>query len=112
MKALKQKIMRRVYYIFALRLILHPIFFHALLLGLSIFALSRVVSIPNVLVNLMDIKVGGGGRILYWCVLIYRSYYYRLADNHHPHISLTFVAIDSRPELLFQQKDRVGINEY
>ncbi len=58
MKALKQKIMRRVYYIFALRLILHPIFFHALLLGLSIFALSRVVSIPNVLVNLMDIKVG------------------------------------------------------
>ena len=58
MKTLKQKIMRRVYYIFALRLILHPIFFHALLLGLSIFALSRVVSIPNVLSNLMNVKVG------------------------------------------------------
>ena len=50
--------MRRVYFVFAIRLIFHPIFFHALLLGLSIFALSRVVSIPNVLVNLMDVKVG------------------------------------------------------
>ena len=58
MKTLQQKIMRRVYYAFALRLALHPIFFHALLLGLSIFALSRVVSIPNILVNLMDVKVG------------------------------------------------------
>lgn len=58
MKTLKQKIMRRVYYAFALRLALHPIFFHALLLGLSIFALSRVVSIPNVLRNLMNVKVG------------------------------------------------------
>ena len=58
MKTLKQKIMRRVYYTFALRLALHPIFFHALLLGLSIFALSRVVSIPNILMNLMDVKVG------------------------------------------------------
>lgn len=58
MKTLKQKIMRRVYYTFVLRFILHPIFFHALLLGLSIFALSRVVSIPNVLLNLMDVKVG------------------------------------------------------
>lgn len=58
MKTLQNKIMRRVYYVFALRLALHPIFFHSLLLGLSIFALSRVVSIPNVLLNLMNVKVG------------------------------------------------------
>ena len=58
MKTLKQKIMRRVYFVFALRLALHPIFFHMLLLGLSFFALSRVVSIPDVLLNLMDVKVG------------------------------------------------------
>lgn len=58
MKTLQQKIMRRVYYIFALKLVTHPVFSHSLLLGVSIFALSRVVSIPNILLNLMDVKVG------------------------------------------------------
>lgn len=58
MKTLQQKIMRRVYYVFALKIVTHPIFFHSFLLGLSIFALSRLVSIPNVLLNLMNVKVG------------------------------------------------------
>ncbi|MEX2340697.1 MAG: hypothetical protein WD605_00035 [Candidatus Paceibacterota bacterium] len=58
MTNLHQNIMRRVYYIFALKVATHPIFTHSLLLGISIFALSRVVSIPNVLLNLMEVKVG------------------------------------------------------
>ncbi len=50
--------MRRVYYAFFLRQLTHPIFVHAALLLVSIFALSRVVSIPNILSNLMEVKVG------------------------------------------------------
>lgn len=50
--------MRRVYYAFFLRLGTHPLAVHGAGLALCLFALSRVVSIPDVLANLMEVKVG------------------------------------------------------
>ncbi len=58
MAELSKKIMRRVYYAFFLRQVTHPVFLHAALLLISLFALSRVVSVPDVLANLMQVKVG------------------------------------------------------
>lgn len=50
--------MRRVYYIFALRLLKHPLTTHSFLAFLCLMALSRVVSIPDVWRNMLDVKVG------------------------------------------------------
>lgn len=50
--------MRRVYYAFLLRLLSHAVVVHTAVITLSIFALSQVVSIPNIWANLMQVKVG------------------------------------------------------
>lgn len=57
MKELKDKIMRRVYYAFFLRVGTHPLTLHLAVFALGIVALAQVVSIPNILANLMDVKV-------------------------------------------------------
>lgn len=58
MSELSKKIMRRVYYAFLLRKMSHPLFLHLGLLGVSFFALSKAVSIPDVFKNLMAVEVG------------------------------------------------------
>lgn len=50
--------MRRVYYAFLLRQLSHPLFLHAVLLSVSLFAFTRIVSVPDVLANLMEVRVG------------------------------------------------------
>lgn len=50
--------MRRVYYAFLLRRLKHPVVSHSVVLLLSIFMFTRVVSVPDVWRNMMEIKVG------------------------------------------------------
>lgn len=58
MTTLGKKIMRRIYYAFLLRAILHPLSVHSAVIMAGMFALSRTVSIPDVWANLMQVKVG------------------------------------------------------
>lgn len=58
MTKLGNKIMRRVYYAFFLRLVTHPVSVHSLIIATSLLALSQAVSIPSIWHNLMSIKVG------------------------------------------------------
>ncbi len=50
--------MRRVYYAFVLRQIKHPFVSHSVVLVLSFFMFTKVVSVPDVWRNMMEIKVG------------------------------------------------------
>ncbi len=50
--------MRRVYYAFCLRWLKHPIVSHGAVLAFSFFLLTRVVSVPDVWRNLMEVEVG------------------------------------------------------
>jgi len=50
--------MRRVYYVYALRRIKHPLSVHGAVVAVCFFALSRVVSIPDVFSNMLEVKVG------------------------------------------------------
>lgn len=50
--------MRRVYYAYALRALSGPWFVHAAVLALSLLLLTRIVSVPDVWRNLMEVKVG------------------------------------------------------
>lgn len=58
MNELRKKIMRRVYYVYALRLAKHPYFVHTTVMVLGFIALSSVVSIPNVWANMLEVRVG------------------------------------------------------
>ena len=55
---IKKSVMRRVYYIFTLRAVKHPLFSHGVVMGASFFLLSQAVSIPNIWVNMLEVKVG------------------------------------------------------
>lgn len=58
MKQLRKNIMSRVYYAFVLRRMKHPVVSHSVVLVLSLFMFTRVVSVPDVWRNMMEIKVG------------------------------------------------------
>lgn len=58
MTNLKNNVMRRVYYIFALRLVKHPLVTHSAVMVLCLTTLAQVVSIPNVFANMLEVKVG------------------------------------------------------
>lgn len=58
MNTLKKNIMRRIYLIFALRLTLHPFTLHGFVIVTAFLYLSQLVSIPNVLMNMLEVKVG------------------------------------------------------
>ncbi len=58
MNQLRKNIMRRVYYAFVLRRLKHPLVSHSIVLMLSLFMFTRVVSVPDVWRNMMEIKVG------------------------------------------------------
>ena len=55
---LQKKIMRRVYYAFWLRKLKHPFVTHGAILAVSYILLTRVVSVPDVWRNLMEVEVG------------------------------------------------------
>lgn len=58
MKDLRAKIIRRTYYIYALRQLSHPVVSHGVVLVSSFFVLSQTVSIPNIWANMLEVKVG------------------------------------------------------
>lgn len=55
---LQKKIMRRVYYAFALRFGTHPLVIHGAMLAVGVFALSRFTHVAAIINNLSNIKVG------------------------------------------------------
>lgn len=54
---LQKKIMRRVYYAYALKMATHPIAFHIVLLILSAYALVSLVSVSNILRNMLSTRL-------------------------------------------------------
>lgn len=50
--------MRRVYYIYTLRLLKHPVTVHVAVVLAGLFLLSRIVSLPNVWANMLSVRVG------------------------------------------------------
>ncbi len=58
MKTLQKKIMRGIYYAYAIRLATLPGLWQGFLMLASMIALTRFVSLGNVLNNLMQIEVG------------------------------------------------------
>jgi len=55
---LQKKVMRRVYYAFALRLGTHPLVVHGVLFVASIYGLSVMVHVASILQNVRNIQVG------------------------------------------------------
>ena len=60
-----KKVMRRVYYAYALRLATHPVTLHAFVLVLSVFALSRLTHVAAIINNIMGVKVGDLGGYIF-----------------------------------------------
>lgn len=55
---LHNTIMRRVYYAYAIRLTLHPVMIHSAVFAACIAMLTHFVSFPNVIANLLEVKLG------------------------------------------------------
>lgn len=58
MTNIHHKVMRRVYYIYTLRHLKHPLSVHGTVVAVCLLALSRVVSIPDVFANMLEVRVG------------------------------------------------------
>ena len=58
MTNIHHKIMRRVYYIYTLRHLKHPLSVHSAVVAVCLLVLSRVVSIPDVFANMLEVRVG------------------------------------------------------
>lgn len=65
MNTLQKKIMRRIYYAYAIRVGTNPALLHGLALLAMLIALSYFVSIDSVLYNLSHVEVGHFGVFLY-----------------------------------------------
>lgn len=65
MKTLQKKIMRGIYYAYAIRLATLPGLWQGFLMLGSMIALTRFVSLGNVINNLMQIEVGHIGTFAY-----------------------------------------------
>ncbi len=65
MKTLQQKIMRRIYYAYLLRLVLSPGVSHGFFMLAMLIALTYFVSIGNVIQNLLNVPVGHVGTFTY-----------------------------------------------
>lgn len=61
---LKKKIMRNVYYTYALRRLWQPVLFHGFALFVLMLLLTSYVSIGNVLQNMMHVGIGELGTFL------------------------------------------------
>lgn len=55
---LQKKIMRRVYYAFALRMSTQPVVLYTVLLIASIYGLSRVTHVASIINNIRNVQVG------------------------------------------------------
>lgn len=55
---LQKNIMRRVYYAYALRIVLHPLVVHGVLFAIAIYGLSVVLHVASIINNLRSIPVG------------------------------------------------------
>jgi len=53
-----KRIMQRVYYTFAVRIMTHPVTIHALLFVGSVFVLSRLTHVAAIVSNLKSVRVG------------------------------------------------------
>lgn len=62
--ALKRAIMRRVYYVFALRVVTHPVTLHLIVLAVLGYALIRLVHVAVVTSSFMAVPVGQVGSFL------------------------------------------------
>ena len=62
---LQNRIMRRIYYSFAIRTLANPALFHGFFMLAMIIVLTYFVSIGNVLNNMMGIKLGQLDTFLY-----------------------------------------------
>ena len=54
---MKRRIMRRVYYIYTMRMMTHPLVTHGVLVMGAFIALTHVVSLPHVLANMGHIPL-------------------------------------------------------
>jgi len=68
MNTLRKKIMKRVYYAYALRAVMHPVTIHGVGMLTMVVALTYFVSIPHVVTNLLDVRIGELGRYMYGTV--------------------------------------------
>ncbi len=50
--------MRRVYYIYTLRLLKHPLTINSAIVAMGLLVLSRTVSLPDVWSNMLGVRVG------------------------------------------------------
>lgn len=55
---LKNKIMRRVYYTYALRMVTHPVTVHGAVIATCLFVMSYFVSYVDVFRNIMHVELG------------------------------------------------------
>jgi len=55
---LQQRVMRRVYYIFALRLMKHPVTVQVALFTLALLVFARLVHVSKVVDNLLSVPLG------------------------------------------------------
>lgn len=55
---LQRNIMRRVYYVYALRMAGHPVTIHSALMALCVVLLTHFVSFPIIFATLLDKKLG------------------------------------------------------
>jgi len=60
-KKMQKRIMMRVYYIFGIRVVVHPLFTHAVVIGISGFILTRLVHVAAVYHNILNVKIGEFG---------------------------------------------------
>jgi hypothetical protein len=65
MNTLQRKIMRQIYYVYALRTVFQPVVVHGFLMLSLMILLTYFVSIGNVITNMMNIKVGNLGTFFY-----------------------------------------------
>ncbi len=62
---LQKKIMRRVYYAFALRLGTHPLVLHGVLFVASVYGLSVMVNVASIIENIRNMQVGNLDTYIY-----------------------------------------------
>jgi len=62
---IQKNIMRRVYYAYTLRIVLHPLVIHAALFAVAIYGLSVVLHVASIIKNLRAIPVGNLDTYIY-----------------------------------------------
>lgn len=66
---LHNRIMRRVYYAFALRLATNPLTVHTAIFAVCVFALSRLTHVAAIMENVSNVKVGELNTYIYGALM-------------------------------------------